>query len=257
MQRALIGHRMIEPLRLLRKLENFTTLSEQERALLLQAIAQTRELGPHEDLIRQGETVVTMNVVLAGFACRQKMLPDGRRQIIGYLLPGDICDVRVFLNRRMDHTISTVSPAKVGVLSRDVIIDLTGRYPGLMRALWWATLVEESIIREWLVNVGQRTALERLAHLFCEIFVRLRAVGLADGDSCELPVTQAQLADTLALSTVHVNRTLRELRHANLISIRAKSLIIHDFESLKAIAMFDPSYLHLDGERVFLKQRSA
>jgi CRP-like cAMP-binding protein len=206
-------------------------------------------LGPHEDLIREGEVVIATNVILNGFACRQKMLPDGRRQIIGYLLPGDICDVRMCLNQRMDHTISTISAAKVATLPRDTIFDTSGRYPGLIRALCWASLVEESIVREWLLNVGQRTALERLAHLFCEIFVRLRAVGLADGDSCELPVTQAQLADTLALSTVHVNRTLRELRHANLISIRAKSLIIHDFDSLKSIALFDPSYLHLEGER--------
>ena len=236
-------------LRLLRKLENFTTLSDAERALVVQSVGQPRELGPHEDLMREGELVITTSVILSGFACRQKMLPDGRRQIIGYLLPGDICDVRICLNQRMDHTISTISAARVAALSRDTLFDQTGRHPGLMRALCWASLVEESVVREWLLNVGQRTALERLAHLFCEIFVRLRAVGLTDGDSCELPVTQAQLADTLALSTVHVNRTLRELRHANLISIRAKSLIIHDFDSLKSIALFDASYLHLEGER--------
>jgi CRP-like cAMP-binding protein len=236
--------------RLLRRLENFTTLSEQERTVVNQAIGPPRDLAAHEDLIREGEVVSAAHIILTGFACRQKMLPDGRRQIIGYLLPGDICDARVCMNQRMDHTISTVSPAKVAVVSRDAIFDSSGRYPGLMHALCWVSLAEESIMREWLLNVGQRTALERLAHLFCEIFVRLRSVGLADGDSCELPVTQAQLADTLALSTVHINRTLRELRHANLISIRAKSLIIHDFESLKRIAMFDPSYLHLDGDRM-------
>jgi CRP-like cAMP-binding protein len=242
--------------RFMRKLESFTELSEQERLLLTHAVAQTRDFGPHEDVFREGEAVLTMNIVLAGFACRQKMLPDGRRQILGYLLPGDICDAHVLLNRRIDHTISTVTAAKVGIVARDALSDLVARYPGVMRALWWVTLVDEAIMREWLINVGQRTALERLAHFFCEIFVRLQAVGLTDRDTCELPVTQAQLADTLALSTVHVNRTLRELRHANLISVRAKSLVIHDFESLKSIAMFDPNYLHLEGERLPMRQRA-
>lgn len=244
-------------LRLIRKLENFAVLSGQEKRVLLDAIGQIHDHGPHTDLIREGDATANVNVILSGFACRQKILPDGRRQIIGYLLPGDICDVRVFLLRRMDHTISTVSPAKVGIILYETALDLIERHPRLMRTLWWTTVVEESIAREWLINVGQRTALERLAHLFCEIFVRLRAVGLADGDSCELPVTQAELADTLALSTVHVNRTLRELRRANLISIRARSLIIHDFNSLQRMAMFDPRYLHLDGERIASKEHRA
>ena len=239
----------------IRKLGNFAVLSGPEKRVLLNAIAQTQEYGPHTDLIREGDATANVNVILSGFACRQKTLPDGRRQIIGYLLPGDICDARVFLLRRMDHTISTVSPVKVGIILHETALELIERYPRLTLALWWVTLVEESIAREWLINVGQRTALERLAHLFCEIYVRLRAVGLVDGNSCELPVTQAELADTLALSTVHVNRTLRELRRANLISIRARSLIIHDFTSLQRMAMFDPKYLHLDNERLTSKER--
>jgi CRP-like cAMP-binding protein len=242
---------------LIRKLDSFAVLSDREKRALQDAIAQVQDYGPHIDLIREGDANANanVNVVLSGFACRQKTLPDGRRQIIGYLLPGDICDVCVFLLRRMDHTISTVSPVKVGIIPHETALQLIERYPRLMRAVWWGALVQESIAREWLINVGQRTALERLAHLFCEIFVRLRAVGLVDGDCCELPVTQAELADTLALSTVHVNRTLRELRRANLISIRARSLVIHDFKSLQRMAMFDPKYLHLDGERTPAKAR--
>lgn len=240
---------------LIRKLENFTKFSEQEAGMLRAAVVHVHAHGAHEDLAREGELTGDVNVVLGGFACRQKMLPDGRRQIIGYLLPGDLCDVRVFLLRRMDHTISTLSPAKVGIIPRAVVMELTQSNPRLTQALWWATLVEESIAREWLINVGQRTALERLAHLFCEIFVRLRAVGLVNGDSCEFPVTQAELADTLALSTVHINRTLRELRGSHLITMHAKSLVIHDFRALQAIAMFDPNYLHLDGGRRSAEER--
>jgi len=234
---------------LVRKLERFAPLPDAEKSALRSAIVQMKSFGAHEDLAREGDATGAVNVVLSGFACRQKLLPDGRRQIIGFLLPGDICDVRVFLLRRMDHSIGAITPVKVGILAREAVLELTENYPRLTRALWWATMVEEAIAREWLVNVGQRTALERLSHLFCEMYTRLHAVGLTDGNSCEQPLTQSELADTLALSTVHVNRTLRELRHARLVSIQGKSLVIHDFKALQAVAMFDPNYLHLDGEK--------
>jgi CRP-like cAMP-binding protein len=185
--------------------------------------------------------------MVSGFACRHKMLPDGRRQIIGYFLPGDMCDARLFILRRMDHGISTLCASSVTTISRQAILDLTTRYPRLTRAFWWNTLVEEAICREWLVNVGQRTALERLAHLFCEVHLRLQAVGLSTARGFELPVTQSELADTLALSTVHVNRTLKELRRIGLVSMSSKLLVIHDLAALRTLAMFDPSYLHLDG----------
>jgi CRP-like cAMP-binding protein len=142
-------------------------------------------------------------------------------------------------------------------MSRQSAMDLTEKYPRLTRALWWATMVEESIARDWLINVGQRTALERLAHLLCELYTRLTAVGLAENGSCELPLTQSELADALALSTVHVNRTIRELRHAQLVSIQGRSLVIHDFKALQEVAMFDANYLHLDGQKTVLHGRSS
>jgi CRP-like cAMP-binding protein len=234
---------------LVRKLERFAPLIDAEKSALSTAIGQVKSFGAHEDIAREGDPSACVNVVLAGFASRQKLLPDGRRQIIGFLLPGDICDVRVFLLRRMDHSISAITPVKIGIMAREAALELTEMHPRLTRALWWATMVEESIAREWLINVGQRTALERLSHLFCEMYTRMHAVGLTDGNSCEQPLTQSELADTLALSTVHVNRTLRELRHARLVSIQGKSLVIHDFKALQAVAMFDPNYLHLDGEK--------
>jgi CRP-like cAMP-binding protein len=233
---------------LIRKLETFAELSEEEKRALQEAVGPTRSYGSHEDLIREGDQSSGVPVVISGFACRHKMLPDGRRQIIGYFLPGDMCDARVFILKRMDHTISTLSPTTISLLPRDSILELTSRYPRITRAFWWNTLVEEAIVRQWLVNIGQRTALERLAHLFCEIYVRLQVVGLATAAGCELPVTQSELADTVALSTVHVNRTLKELRRVGLVSMSSKSLVIHDLPGLRALAMFDPGYLHLDGE---------
>ena len=239
---------------LIRKLETFAELSEEERRALHDAAGPLRSYGPHEDLIREGDHSMGVPVVVSGFACRHKMLPDGRRQIIGYFLPGDMCDARVFILKRMDHTISTLAPTTIANLPREAILDITSRYPRLTRAFWWNTLVEEAIVRQWLVNIGQRTALERLAHLFCEIYVRLQVVGLATPAGCELPVTQSELADTVALSTVHVNRTLKELRRVGLVSMSSKSLTIHDMPGLRALAMFDPSYLHLEGEGL-LKDR--
>jgi CRP-like cAMP-binding protein len=233
---------------LIRKLENFAELSDEERQALREAAGAVRMYGSHEDLIREGEHAHGVAVIVSGFACRHKMLPDGRRQIIGYFLPGDMCDARVFILKKMDHTISTLTPTSVTVMSRESILEITAKYPRLTRAFWWNTLVEEAIGRQWLVSIGQRTALERIAHLFCEIYVRLQSVGLATAEGCELPVTQSELADTVALSTVHVNRTLKELRRVGLVSMSSKSLAIHDFAGLRALAMFDPGYLHLEGE---------
>jgi CRP-like cAMP-binding protein len=198
--------------RLIRKLENFAPLPEEEKRALADAVNTIRRFSAREDLIREGEPTDGVKVILEGFACRYKVLPDGRRQIVAYLLPGDMCDLRACLLKRMDHTIATLSPIEAALISQEAMLDLTERYPRLTRALWWSTLVEEAITREWVVNVGQRTAFERMAHLFCEISLRLEAVGLARNDRYELPLTQTELADTVALSAVHVNRTLMEMR---------------------------------------------
>ena len=132
-------------------------------------------------------------------------------------------------------------------MAQESVSEMMARYPRITRALWWTTLVEESVTREWIVNVGQRSAFERLAHLFCEIFARLRAVGLTHENRCELPLTQIELADTLALSAVHVNRTLMEMRRARLVTFQNRQLVIHDLVALEGAAGFNPNYLHLAG----------
>jgi len=234
--------------RLIRKLENFSPLAADEKRALAEAVSTVRRFPAREDLVREGEPTDGVKLILEGFACRYKVLPDGRRQIIAYLVPGDLCDVRVFLLKRMDHTIAALCPVETALVSHEVMGELMERYPRLTRALWWSTLVEESVTREWIVNVGQRTAFERLAHLFCEIFARLSAVGLAYDNRCELPLTQIELADTLALSAVHVNRTLMEMRRARLVSFQNRQLVIHDHAALQSAAGFNPNYLHLDGQ---------
>ncbi|HEX2136549.1 MAG TPA: Crp/Fnr family transcriptional regulator [Microvirga sp.] len=235
---------------LIRKLEQFTRLSaEDKRALERAASLKVRLLRPREDIIREGDRPKQVTLILDGWAFRYKQLEDGRRQIMAYLIPGDICDLRMFILKEMDHSVGAVGPMRVAEIPADALIELTESYPRIGRALWWNSLVEEAIGREWIVNNSQRTAFERMAHLLCEVFIRLRAVGLTNGRSCELPVTQAEMADTTGLSAVHVNRTLMELRDANLIVLKGKTLTIPDLEALKAAGWFNAKYLHLERDR--------
>jgi CRP-like cAMP-binding protein len=231
---------------LLRKLANFTDLTDEERQAVIDSCKDVREVGAREDVIAQGDRTGGVKLLLEGFACRYKTLEDGRRQIVAYFVPGDLCDLRVFILKRMDHSIGAIAPCKVATLSPENVLRLTNNYPSLTRALWWSTLVEEAILREWIVNVGQRNALERMAHLFCELLYRFRAVGLNDGLSCTLPLTQVELAETLGLSSVHVNRTLQELRRQKLITLDSGVLTIQDLKALEELSFFNPEYLHLD-----------
>lgn len=182
---------------------------------------------------------------MEGFACRYKLLPDGRRQIMAFLVPGDFCDLHVAILGEMDHSIGTSWGCTVVDIPRSTVDDLTANHPRITRALWWATLVDEATLREWLVNMGQRDADRQTAHLFCELLVRLQAVGRASADGFEFPITQEDLADTLGVTSVHVNRVLQEMRGKGLIEWKSKRLRIPDVERLKAFAGFDPKYLHL------------
>ena len=233
-------------LRLFRKLEIFAPLAHEEREALDQLTTSVRRLPAHAHLIQEGTPPDGMKVILDGIAYRYKMLPDGRRQIVGYLIPGDFCDLRAYLLRHMDHSIATFGTVQAALLQPEAVQKILDRYPRLLRALWWSTLVDEAVTREWLLNVGHRTAFERLAHLFCEIFARMEAVGLTQHNRCELALTQTELADTLALSAVHVNRTLMDMRRSNLISFQGRQLILHDRKELESLAGFNPSYLHLE-----------
>lgn len=194
--------------------------------------------------MREGESASNIGLLVSGFAFRCRALPDGRRQILSYLIPGDLCDARQLLLPAATHTVSTLTAASVVPFAREEMIRLIERFPRIGQALCWTSLIEEAVAREWLVNIGQRTALERLAHLLCEIFTRMHAVGMTDRGRCELPLTQVELADSVALSTVHVNRTLQELRRRGLVSLSSGMLEIHDFDALQALAGFTGGYLH-------------
>jgi CRP-like cAMP-binding protein len=235
--------------RLVLRLSRFQPLSADEAHALEGVAGQVRLHRSHEDLVREGESAAHIGLLLSGFAYGCRMLPDGRRQIVSYLIPGDVCDPRLLLLPTAAHTVTTLTAANVVLFAREALLALIDRHARLGRALCWLALQEEMIAREWLVNIGQRTALERLAHLLCEIFTRMHAVGLTDGGRCEVPLTQVELADTLALSTVHVNRTLQELRRQGLVSLSSGMLEIHDMRALQSVAMFSADYLLPGHER--------
>lgn len=226
---------------LTRKLEGLATLSEADKRLLDKVAAKSRQVKGRTDLIREGEAPDDVRLILDGFACRYKLTSEGRRQIMAYLVPGDFCDLHVFILKSMDHSIATLSPCTVVDIPRADVLELTER-PAIARALWWAALVDEATLREWLVNIGRREAPERIAHLLYELLLRLRAVGLANGDSYALPITQNEIGDTMGLSTVHVNRSLQSLREAGLITLRGRKLVILDAKRLKEFSGFNPNY---------------
>ncbi len=229
---------------LLRKLGSFCPLNREDAALIASLSTNPRSVNAHENIIREGEVPRNVHLVTSGFAIRYKLLKDGSRQIFAYLLPGDFCDLHVFLLDEMDHGIAALSDCTVVDIPRDAILRLTER-PAIARALWWATLVDESTLREALVNMGRRQAEQRVGHFLCELLVRLEVVGLVSDDSFELPITQSDLADTMGLSNVHINRVLQQLRGKEFVTFGAKRLVVLDVEGLKRFSGFNPNYLHL------------
>ncbi len=227
------------------KLEHGAHLSDDDRRKLQEITARARRVGPREDLIMEGEPPDEVRLVIEGFACRYKLLRDGARQICGYMVPGDICNLHVAILGEMDHSIATISACSVVDLTPSTVEELRERYPRITRALWWSTLVDEGVMREWLVGMGRRPADRRMAHLFCELFTRLGAVGRVERDAFELPLTQAELGDALGLSLVHVNRVLQALRDDGLVSFRRRVLQITDVGRLQSFAEFNANYLHL------------
>ncbi len=231
----------------LRKMQGFGRLEEVDAAALAMIEAGTRLVAAGTDLIREGDRPEGMIAVTEGFACRYKLRENGARQIMAYLIPGDICDFDGTVLNRMDHTVGTLSTCRVVRIPPETGRELRQR-PALARGLRAAALIDEATLREWLMNIGRRSAVERLAHLLCELLVRLRAVGLASGNSFDLPITQIDLADTTGMTSVHVNRSLGELKRAGLIERKGKRVTLCDLPRLVELAEFRSNYLNWEAQ---------
>jgi CRP-like cAMP-binding protein len=234
--------------RLIRKLEHFDRLSDEERQLLEGAIVRPRVVNKGQDIVREGDRPTESILLLEGFAARYNLLRKGKRQITALHIPGDFVDLHSFLVKKMDHAVLALTPCSVAGVPHETLRDISENHPHLTRLLGVNLAVDAAIHRQWIVALGRRSALEHTAHLFCEMFVRLRAVGLTESDSFKLPLTQAELGDSLGLSTVHVNRVVQELRARGLITWKGETLVIDDWERLQELAEFDPTFLSLESE---------
>ena len=237
---------MADALRL--RLEAYVRLSHDEHALLARlASKHVRQSEARRDVVREGETPRAL-VVLAGWACRYKQLPDGRRQIVSMLIPGDICDADAFALTEVDCSIGAITRLRYAEIAAADVEEMMLSSPRIVQALQWHEMVAAATQREWTLNVGRRTASERVAHLLCELFVRLRAVGETRDGRCDFPLTQNDLADATGLTPVHINRTLQDLRRDGLITLERRTLAIPDLDRLMDRGLFTSAYLHLDHE---------
>jgi CRP-like cAMP-binding protein len=233
------------PNRFRRKLESLVSLSASAGDQLERVTVRHDNHPTRADLIPRHDTQGGRLILMEGFACHYRTLTGGRRQIIAYLVPGDSYDLDAPQHTRLGHEMMALTPVCVARLARASVASVTRDYPAIAEGLRVAAQVDEATVREWLVNIGGRPALERIAHLFCELELRLRAVGLADADRFDMPITQYDLADTVGLSSVHVNRTLQELRRQGLITLSGRSLTILNRPAFQAMADFQPDYLRL------------
>lgn len=226
------------------KLCGHAALSPEDVALLEAACAVQHSVPARHDLIREGDKPGPVFVILEGWACRYKLLPEGTRQITAFLMPGDCCDLHASVLEQMEHSIATLTAARVAMVPRKRMEELIETRPAITRAFWWTQLVDEDTLRAWIVSMGRRDSLQRVAHLMCELYVRARNIGLTDGGRFELPLTQTVLGDALGLTPVHVNRVLRRLRISGVMGLSAGSLVIADIGKLALVAGFDDNYLH-------------
>ena len=232
---------------LARKLSLFVPLSDSDRRVLDDLIPGEEHVPADADIVREGMAPRPPFVIQEGMAARYRDLPDGRRQILTFLIPGDLCDPHIFLLRTMSYSIRAITPVRIALISRDALMDAFATRPRISAALWWGSLQEEAMLRERIVSLGRRGARGRVAYLLCELFWRHDAMGLTDGGALHLPLTQAELGDALGLTPVSVNRVLRVLREQRLIAIEQRTLRMLDLEGLQEIAAFDKGYLHLGG----------
>ena len=232
------------PNALVRRLSNVTHLNAKQVRDLDHLCRDVRRTAAKQDIIREGERTEHVHLIVEGWAASYKVLPDGSRQILSFLIPGDFCDLHVSLLDGIDHGIVALSPCKVAYIESSAIDALAARDDRLARALCWTTLVDEGVLRTWIANVGRREAYERIAHLLCEVYDKMKLVGLVQHHKLPLPLTQADLADATGLTAVHVNRVLQRLRSASLIQLAHGSLTVPDLPALARAGGFTANYLH-------------
>jgi CRP-like cAMP-binding protein len=231
------------------KLRARDEISPEEEAAIRFAVAETRDYAADVTFIHRGEELKHSTLLIEGVACRYKDLRDGQRQISELHVAGDFADLHSFTLKYLDHELMTLTRCWVGLVPHERLRQITEQFPHLTRVFWFATNLDGAIHREWELSLGRRTAISRVAHLLCELHVRLGVVGLADHSGYALPLTQQDLAECSGLTVVHVNRVLKELREQGFVEVRGGQVRLMNLPGLREIAEFDPTYLYLDPRR--------
>ena len=235
---------MIE--RHLRKLRARDAISPEEEAAIRASVARIEEVPDDQVIVPAGKEMNVCTILLDGIACRRKDLSSGERQITELHVPGDYMDLHSFTLKRLDHDVVALSPCALAFVPHAAMADITERFPHLTRVYWFSTNLDAAIHREWVLSLGRRQALSAMAHLFCELYIRLELVGLARDGAYDLPLTQTELSECLGISAVHTNRALQELRDTGTVEFRSSRVQIADWDGLQSIAEFDPAYLYLE-----------
>lgn len=230
----------------LKKLRARDDISADEEQAIRGLVSQVIEIPEDRTFIRHGEELHQSTLLLDGWMARAKDLPSGQRQIAELHVAGDFADLHGFTLKHLDHDLISISRCRLALVPHDRLVELTGRFPHLTRTYWFTTNLDAAIHREWTLSLGRRSALSRMAHLFCELNIRLALTGRAANDSYDFPLTQVELGECLGLTAVHVNRTLQELRRMGLVELQNRRVSILDIKGLKGIAEFDPAYLYVE-----------
>lgn len=221
-------------------------LTEADLAALEQAAGPISALSPRHMLIREGDPVSMSTYLVDGFMCRYKDDREGYRQLIAVHVPGDFVDLHAYPLKRLDHDVATMTACTIAQVPHNRLDEIMAERPGMAKLLWFSTLLDAAMHREWIFRLGRLDAIQRLGHFFCEIEMKLRAVGMSDGRQFHLPVTQADLGEACGLTSVHVNRMLRELRERDLLTVRAHQVTFIDPPALYRLTEFNADYLFID-----------
>lgn len=233
---------------LVHKLRVRDEVTEAEADILRNAVARVENVPVGRTLVAPGEKLDQSMLIVSGCVARYKDLSNGQRQITDIHVAGDFTDLHGFLLKRLEHHVGTLAPTRIAFVPHERLTRISEEQPHLLRMLWLSTLIDSAIQRERMLSVGRRSAVARIAHLMCELYTRLSLVNEVDGMSFALPITQIDIADVAGLTSVHVNRMLRELRDRGLVTFRNALVEIHDLAGLERLADFDRSYLFLESE---------
>jgi CRP-like cAMP-binding protein len=231
------------------KLRARDDVSAEEEKAIRGLVSHTIDIPADQIFIHAGRDLNESTLLLSGWMARAKDLQSGQRQLAELQVTGDFVDLHGFTLKRLDHDILTLSRCRVAIVPHDRLKKLTEDFPHLTRLYWFMTNIDAAIQREWTLSLGRRTAVSRMAQLFCELRLRLQLVGLTQNDSYDFPLTQVELGECLGLTAVHVNRTLQELRRKRLVELEHRRVTLLDVDALESIAEFDPRYLYLERRR--------